>query len=257
MNLKGKIILITGASAGIGEACAHKFAELGSNLILFARRMEKLDNLAQKIRKDYGVKVLTRMVNVRSFDEVKTTVDHLPEEWRDIYGLVNNAGKALGMSKIQEGDLDDWEEMIDTNVKGLLYVSRCVLPGMVDRHKGHIINIGSLAGQEVYPMGNVYCGTKSFVRAVSRGMIIDLNGTGVRVTNVDPGLAETEFSIVRFHGDEDRAGGVYKGYTPLTGEDVADTVIYAATRPEHVQIQEIFLTPTDQATATIINKKLI
>lgn len=256
MNLKGKIVLITGASAGIGEACAYKFAELGANLILFARRSDKLEILAKKIQKEYSVKVLTGKLDVRTFHDVKKTIDNLPEDWKDIHFLVNNAGKALGMSKIQEGDLDDWEEMIDTNVKGLLYVSRCVLPGMVERKKGHVINIGSLAGHEVYPSGNVYCGTKSFVRAVSKGMIIDLNGTGVKVTNVDPGLVETEFSIVRFHGDEDRAKGVYKGFQPLTGDDVADAVIYAATRPEHVQIQEMFLTPTAQATATIMNKVL-
>jgi serine 3-dehydrogenase len=256
MNLRGKIILITGASAGIGEACAVKFAELGCNLILFARRANKLNHLAERLSAENHIKILTRQLDVRSFDEVKHTIDNLPEEWQNIYCLVNNAGKALGMNKIQEGMLDDWEEMIDTNVKGLLYVSRCVLPGMVERKHGHVINIGSLAGHEVSPMGNVYCGTKSFVRTVSKGMIIDLNGTGVRVTNVDPGLAETEFSIVRFHGDEERASTVYKGFKPLIGEDVADAVVYAATRPEHVQIQEIFLTPTAQATATVITKKL-
>jgi len=256
MNLKGKIVLITGASAGIGEACAYKFAELGANLILFARREEKLAKIAENIKSKYGVEVLTRTIDVRNNSSVEQVIAELPNIWQDIQVLVNNAGKALGMSKIQEGSLEDWEEMIDTNIKGLLYTSRAVLPGMVSRRTGHVINIGSLAGHEVYPSGNVYCGSKSFVRAVSKGMIIDLNGTGVRVTNVDPGLVETEFSIVRFHGDAEKAKNVYVGYTPLTGDDVADAVIYAATRPAHVQVQEIFITSTDQATATIVNKKM-
>jgi serine 3-dehydrogenase len=256
MKLKGKTALITGASAGIGAGCAYRFAEEGCNLILFARRKEILGNIAQDIREKYSVNVYTYQVDVRNYKECENVIKHFPPEIQNIDILVNNAGKALGLSKIQDGDLNDWEEMIDTNIKGLLYISRLILPNMVARKIGHIINIGSLAGHEVYPAGNVYCGTKSFVRAISKGMIIDLNGTDVRVTNIDPGLVETEFSLVRFHGDETRAENVYKGYEPLTPEDIADIALFAVTRPKHVQIQEIFVTPTAQANATIVHKEL-
>jgi NADP-dependent 3-hydroxy acid dehydrogenase YdfG len=256
VKLKGKIALITGASAGIGAAIAYAFAEEGCNLVLFARRKAILDEVAADIRSKYNVLVYTYQSDVRNYNQSKEIIENLPEEVQNIDILVNNAGKALGLSKIQDGELSDWEEMIDTNIKGLLYISRLVLPKMVERHSGHVINIGSLAGHEVYPAGNVYCGTKSFVRAISKGMIIDLNGTGVRVTNIDPGLVETEFSIVRFHGDETRAENVYKGYEPLQGKDIADIALFAVTRPEHVMIQEIFVTPTAQANATIVNKNL-
>lgn len=255
MKLINKTTFITGASAGIGLACAQKFAEQGSNLILLARRKEKLEQVADEIRNNYPVKVLTSTVDVRNYEEIKKLLDTLPAEFQKIDILINNAGKALGLSKIYEADLADWEEMIDTNIKGLLYCSRLIIPGMVARNEGLIINIGSLAGREVYPSGNVYCGTKSFVRAVSKGMIIDLNGTNVKVTNIDPGLVETEFSEVRFHGDKERASQVYVGYKPLTGEDIAEIAIFTATRPQHVQIQEIFVTPTAQATATIVSKR--
>ena len=255
MKLINKTTFITGASAGIGLACAQKFAEQGSNLILLARRKEKLEQVADEIRNNYPVKVLTSTVDVRNYEEIKKLLDTLPAEFQKIDILINNAGKALGLSKIYEADLADWEEMIDTNIKGLLYCSRLIIPGMVARNEGLIINIGSLAGHEVYPSGNVYCGTKSFVRAVSKGMIIDLNGTNVKVTNIDPGLVETEFSEVRFHGDKERASQVYVGYKPLTGEDIAEIAIFTATRPQHVQIQEIFVTPTAQATATIVSKR--
>ncbi len=255
MKLLNKTTFITGASAGIGLSCALKFAEQGSNLILLARRRDKLNQVADDIRKKHSVKVHTSTVDVRNFQEIKDFIDNLPEEWKKIDILINNAGKALGLSKIYEADLADWEEMIDTNIKGLLYCSRLILPDMVARNEGFVINIGSLAGHEVYPAGNVYCGTKSFVRAVSKGMIIDLNGTNVRVTNIDPGLVETEFSEIRFHGDKERASMVYKGYQPLTGDDIAEIAVFAATRPMHVQIQEIFVTPTAQATATIVSKK--
>lgn len=253
-KLSNKITFITGASAGIGLACAHKFAEQGSNLILLARRKEKLNLLANEIKEKYSVDVLTSAIDVRNYDAVKEFYNSLPFDWKKIDILVNNAGKALGLSKIYEADLADWEEMIDTNIKGLLYCSHIIIPDMVVRNEGLIINIGSLAGHEVYPAGNVYCGTKSFVRAVSKGMIIDLNGTNVKVTNIDPGLVETEFSEVRFHGDKERASQIYKGYKPLMGEDVAEIAVFVATRPLHVQIQEIFVTPTAQATATIIAK---
>lgn len=256
MKLINKTTFITGASAGIGLACAQKFAEQGSNLILLARRKEKLEQVGDEIRKSYPVKVLTSAVDVRNYEEIKIFLDTLPAEFQKIDTLINNAGKALGLSKIYEADFADWEEMIDTNIKGLLYCSRLIIPGMVARNEGLIINIGSLAGHEVYPSGNVYCGTKSFVRAVSKGMIIDLNGTNVKVTNIDPGLVETEFSEVRFHGDKERAGQVYVGYKPLTGEDVAEIAVFTATRPLHVQIQEIFVTPTAQATATIVSKRI-
>lgn len=255
IKLNNKTTFITGASAGIGLACAHKFAEQGSNLILIARRKDKLEQVAEEIKEKYSVKVLTSTVDVRNFDALKKFYDELPNEWREIDILINNAGKALGLNKIYEADLADWEEMIDTNIKGLLYCSRIIIPDMVARNKGFVINIGSLAGHEVYPAGNVYCGTKSFVRAISKGMIIDLNGTNVKVTNIDPGLVETEFSEVRFHGDKERASQIYKGYQPLTGEDIADIAVFAATRPLHVQIQEIFVTPLAQATATIVSKK--
>lgn len=256
MKLKNKTTFITGASAGIGLACAQKFAEEGSNLILIARRKEKLEKIAEELQKNYSVKVLTSTVDVRNYVDIKKFLDNLPEEWKRIDILINNAGKALGLSKIYEADLADWEEMIDTNIKGLLYCSRLIIPDMVARNEGFIINIGSLAGHEVYPAGNVYCGTKSFVRAISKGMIIDLNGTNVKVTNIDPGLVETEFSEVRFHGDKERASQIYKGYQPLTGQDIAEIALFAATRPLHVQIQEIFVTPTAQASATIISKKI-
>jgi len=256
MKLKGKVALITGASAGIGAATAYTFAEEGCNLILFARRKAILDEIASDIRSKYKVTVYTYQSDVRNYNQSKEIIENLPEEVKNIDILVNNAGKALGLSKIQDGELDDWEEMIDTNVKGLLYISRIVLPKMVERHSGHVINIGSLAGHEVYPAGNVYCGTKSFVRAISKGMIIDLNGTGVRVTNIDPGLVETEFSKVRFHGDDARAENVYKGYDALQGKDIADIALFAVTRSEHVQIQEVFVTPTAQANATIVHKVL-
>lgn len=255
-KLENKITFITGASAGIGLACARRFAEEGSNLILIARRQERLQEIAQSIQSEFKVEVLYSSLDVRNYDAIKQFYDNLTENWKNIDILINNAGKALGLNKFHEGLLEDWEEMIDTNIKGLLYCSRIIIPDMVNRNSGHIINIGSLAGHEVYPAGNVYCGTKSFVRAVSKGMIIDLNGTNIRVTNIDPGLVETEFSEVRFHGDKQRAKQVYQGYQPLTGEDIADIALFAVTRPPHVMIQEIFVTPTAQATATIVSKKI-
>ncbi|MFP4370014.1 MAG: SDR family NAD(P)-dependent oxidoreductase [Candidatus Kapaibacterium sp.] len=253
MNLTGKLTLITGASSGIGRACAEVFAEAGSNLILMARREEKLKELKNDLQ-PHGVKIKTFKVDVRNYEEVKSAIKSLNSELRNIDILINNAGLARGLEKIQEGVLNNWEEMIDTNVKGLLYVSREVLPIMAERKHGHVINIGSIAGHEVYPGGNVYCGTKHAVKAISKAMMIDMNGTNVRVTSIDPGLVETEFSKVRFHGDTDKAENVYKGYQPLRGSDIAEIALFAATRPLHVDMQQILVTPTAQATATILNK---
>ncbi len=249
-----KLVLITGASSGIGEACAEVFAEAGARLLLFARRKERLDEIAHKLRKEYGTDSLTISGDVRSRQEVENIINGLEAAWKDVDVLINNAGLARGLDKIQEGQLRDWEEMIDTNIKGLLYMSRLILPGMVSRGNGMVINIGSVAGHEVYPAGNVYCATKHAVRALTKGMAIDLNGTGVRAASIDPGLVETEFSDVRFHGDTERARGVYRGYTPLTGRDIAEIALFIASRPPHVMIQDVLVTPTDQANAYILNK---
>lgn len=255
MNLKGKISLITGASAGIGYSVAEVFAEAGSNLILTARRKELIDELATELREKYGVKVATYQNDVRNYSEVEKIINNLPSEWENIDILVNNAGLARGFSTIQEGDISDWEEMIDTNVKGLLYMSRLVLPGMVARGKGMLINIASIAGRAAYPKGNVYCGTKSAAKTISESMVIDLNGTGVRVCNIDPGMVETEFSLVRFHGDSTKAENVYKQFKPLIGRDIGEIALFVATRPAHVAIQDIMVTPTAQANAMIVDKK--
>lgn len=255
MKLKGKITLVTGATAGIGLACAEEFAANGSDVILIGRRKERLDEISHRIEKTYNVEAISIQCDVRNRDEVNKAIDSLESKWQNIDYLINNAGLARGLSKLHEGDHQDWDEMIDTNIKGLLYVSRRVIPMMVEAQSGMVINIGSLAGHEVYPNGNVYCGTKYAVKAISKGMTIDLNGTGVRVFNLDPGLVETEFSQVRFHGDNDRAEKVYQGYKPLTGKDIAEIAFFAATRPKHVNIQELLVTPTAQATATIVDKK--
>lgn len=254
-NLKKRTVFITGASAGIGKACAHTFAAAGARLLLAARRDEKLQELSGRLREEFGTEVLTITLDVRSADEVRRAVDALPDEWSAIDILINNAGLSRGLDPIQRGSLNDWEEMIDTNVKGLLYVSRAVLPGMVERRRGHVINIGSIAGREVYPAGNVYCATKHAVRALTKGMQIDLNGTGVRVTSVDPGMVETEFSIVRFRGNAEKAEGVYRGLTPLSATDVAEAILFCATRPPHVNVHELLLMPTDQATATVVHRQ--
>lgn len=254
-KLQGKVTLVTGATSGIGEACARYFAEAGSDLILLARRSDRLAAVAERLQKDYGVDTLTICCDVRDYEGVKRQLEVLAGRWKDIDILVNNAGLARGLTKIQEGVLEDWEDMIDTNIKGLLYVSRCILPGMVEKNEGTVINIGSIAGREAYPMGNVYCGTKHAVKAISRGMVFDLNGTAIRVINIDPGLVETEFSEVRFRGDKERAETVYKGYKPLTGDDIADIALYAATRPPHVLIQDIMVTPVAQASTMLTHKE--
>lgn len=253
-DLKKKTVLITGASSGIGLGCAHAFGREGARLILTARRKERLDALARELQKSFGSEVLTIQLDVRNQVAVEEAVQNLPASWQDIEVLVNNAGLSRGLDKLHEGKLDDWEEMIDTNVKGLLYVSRAVIPGMVARGKGTIVNIGSIAGHEVYPGGNVYCASKHAVDAITKGLRHDLVDTPIRVCTVDPGLVETEFSIVRFRGNEQRAKTVYQNLNPLTPDDVAEAVLYCATRPPHVQIAEIIILPTNQASATLVHR---
>jgi serine 3-dehydrogenase len=217
--------------------------------VLVARRVDRLETLADELRRRHGVEILTASLDVRDREAVEGWYGALPEGWRPIEILVNNAGLSRGIAPLQKGEISDWEEMIDTNVKGLLYVTRTVLPGMVDRGLGHVINIGSIAGHEVYPGGNVYCATKHAVTALNRGLAIDTLGTGVRVSSVDPGMVETEFSVVRFHGDRERADSVYVGLDPLTPDDVADAVLYCATRPPHANVREMILMPSAQAAA--------
>jgi 3-hydroxy acid dehydrogenase / malonic semialdehyde reductase len=255
MNLKDRIILITGASSGIGAACAEMFAEAGTKLILVARRLERLEKLAEELKEKYGCQSYQIALDVRDRSVVATTLADLPPEWADIDVLINNAGLSRGLDKLHEGSIDDWEEMIDTNIKGLLYVTRSLAPGMVARDRGHIVNIGSIAGHQAYPSGNVYCGSKAAVRSISAGLKQDLLGTAIRVTCIDPGMVETEFSQVRFHGDRDLAAKVYQNLTPLTSEDIADVVFFCVTRPSRVNISEILLVPTDQATATLVHRR--
>jgi serine 3-dehydrogenase len=252
-NLKDSIVVVTGASSGIGAACARTFLEQGARVIAVARRGDRLEELARNA--PHGSDALALELDVRDRTNVARTFDALPESWRSVDILVNNAGLSRGLDPIQSGSIDDWEEMIDTNIKGLLYVTRALLPGMVERGRGHVINIGSIAGHEVYPKGNVYCATKHAVDAITKGMQLDLNGTGVRVTTVDPGLAATEFSSVRFRGDSQRADAVYDGYRPLSGEDVASVVLFAATLPEHMYIKEMIVMPSAQASATVVDKR--
>jgi 3-hydroxy acid dehydrogenase / malonic semialdehyde reductase len=254
-RMEGRIVFITGASSGIGRSCARAFAAEGARLILAARRKDRIDSLAGEFRAERATESFTAALDVRRAGEVTKFVSDLPAAWAEIDVLVNNAGLSRGLDKLHEGLLEDWEEMLDTNVKGLLYVSRAVLPGMVARNRGHVINIGSIAGREVYPGGNVYCASKFAERAVSKGMMIDLNGTSIRVSTVDPGMVETEFSLVRFHGDDERAARVYKGTAPLTPDDVADAVVYCATRPAHVNVAELVLLPTAQASATAVHRR--
>jgi NADP-dependent 3-hydroxy acid dehydrogenase YdfG len=253
-SLSGKIVFLTGASSGIGLACAHAFAREGARLVLSARRKDRLDTLIQELKNAYGTDAIAIQLDVRQQPAVEKAVQALPQSWQDIEILINNAGLSRGLDKLHEGKLQDWEEMIDTNVKGLLYVSRAVIPGMVARKRGMIINIGSVAGHEVYPGGNVYCATKFAVDALTRGLRHDLVDTPLRVCTVDPGLVETEFSIVRFRGNEERAKTVYQNLAALTGEDVAEAVLFCATRPPHVQIAELIVLPTNQASTTLVHR---
>lgn len=251
-RLKNKIVFVTGATAGIGEACAVDFAKEGADLILCARREDKLNKLAESIKKSFGVKVFSFRLDVRDREAVKKEISALPDEWKQIDILVNNAGLAKGFGKVDDGDIDAWEQMIDTNVKGLLYVTRQVLPLMASRNEGHVINIGSVAGHEVYPNGNVYCATKFAVDALSKGIRLDMLDKKIKVSTISPGLVETEFSEVRFSGDKERAKQVYKGFMPLVAEDISDLVLFAATRPQHVNINEIVVTPTAQGSSTMV-----
>jgi len=254
-SLKNKVVMVTGASAGIGYSCARIFAKSGAKLILAARRSAKIKKLAEGLAKKYKTESIVLELDVRDQKQVEEKINSLPAKWKKIEILVNNAGLSRGLDKLHEGQLLDWEEMIDTNIKGLLYVSRMVIPLMVKRNKGHIINIGSIAGHEVYPQGNVYCATKHAVDAITKGMQIDLVDTAVRVSTVDPGMVETEFSEVRFRGDKKRAKTVYQGLRPLKGDDIADAVLWVATRPPHVNVHQVLIMPTDQASATIVNRK--
>jgi serine 3-dehydrogenase len=254
MKLSGRTVLITGASAGIGAACARAFAAEGARLVLAARRAERLQELADKLRGG-GTDVLALELDVRDAAAVSQVIGGLPGEWSGIDVLVNNAGLGRGLDKLWQGQPADWDEMVDTNVKGLLYVTGAVVPGMVKRGHGHVINLGSVAGHEVYPGGAVYCATKHAVAAITRGLRMDVLGTGIRVSTVDPGMVETEFSVVRFHGDEGRAKNVYRDMTPLTPDDIAETIVWVATRPAHVCIDEIIIKPTDQASATLVHRK--
>jgi 3-hydroxy acid dehydrogenase/malonic semialdehyde reductase len=250
-----RTVLVTGASAGIGAACARAFAAAGARLVLGARRTGRLEALAAELRDAHGAESHLLELDVRDAGAVSAAVAGLPAEWAEIDVLVNNAGLGRGLEKAHEGDPADWDEMVDTNVKGLLYVTRAVVPGMVARGRGHVVNIGSVAGHEVYPGGAVYCATKHAVGAITKGLRMDLLGTGVRVSTVDPGLVETEFSVVRFRGDQERADRVYAGLTPLVADDIADAVLWCATRPPHVNIDEIIVKPTAQASATLVHRE--
>lgn len=246
-----KTVLITGATSGIGQACARKFAENGDRLILTGRNEKRLADIKKHLA-EKGSDVLTLTFDVRDREKAAKIIESLPAEWQEIDVLVNNAGLALGLEPEFEGNPDDWETMIDTNVKGLLTMTRLVVPGMVQRNRGHIINVGSVAGDAAYAGGNVYCATKAAVKALSDGLRIDVANTAIRVTNLKPGLVETNFSNIRFHGDHDRAANVYKGIKPLTGDDIADVAVYAANAPAHVQIAEVLILATHQASGSVI-----
>ncbi|MBQ9545724.1 MAG: SDR family NAD(P)-dependent oxidoreductase [Bacteroidales bacterium] len=248
------IALITGATSGIGEACARKFAQGGYNIIITGRKADLLKSLADQL-KGMGADVLTLLFDVRDAKAARTAVDSIPQEWRNIDVLINNAGLALGLDKEHEGDMEDWDIMIDTNIKGLLTMTRYIVPAMAERNSGHIINIGSVAGDAAYAKGAVYCATKAAVKTISDGLRIDLADTAVRVTNIKPGLVETNFSVTRFHGDQQRAEGVYKGIKPLTGDDIADVAFYAASAPKHVQIAEVLVLATHQASGSVIYRE--
>jgi NADP-dependent 3-hydroxy acid dehydrogenase YdfG len=251
---KKRIALITGATSGIGEATAKLLAVNSFKLILCGRRTERLDMLQKEL--SVSTEVITLAFDVRDRNEVERLLGSLEEDWGRVDVLINNAGNAHGLAPIQSSNVDDWDAMIDINVKGLLYTSHCVIPGMVERNGGHIINLGSIAGKETYPNGNVYCASKYAVDALTKGMRIDLNAHGIKVTGIHPGLVETEFSLVRFKGDESRASSVYKGYQPLKPEDIADIILFTLTRPAHVVVADLVVFPVAQASATIVKKDL-
>jgi 3-hydroxy acid dehydrogenase / malonic semialdehyde reductase len=247
-----RIVLITGATSGIGEATARLLAKKNYRLILCGRRADRLLSLKNELQKQ--TEVTTLAFDVRDYHAVESAVGSLPSSWKKIDVLINNAGNAHGLDPIQTGSIEDWDAMIDINVKGLLYVSRAIIPGMTERKSGHIINIGSIAGKEVYPQGNVYCASKFAVDAVTRGIRLDLNPFGIKVTGIHPGLVETEFSVVRFKGDQERAANIYKGFDPLKGDDIADIILYVLSAPSHVVLADITVFPTAQASATMVKK---
>jgi len=249
-----KIALITGATSGIGEACAHIFAQNGYNLILLARREDRLGKIAHHLEDKYAITIKQVTTDVRDKGTLTSALEEIPAEWKKVDVLINNAGLSQGLDPIDKGNTDDWDTMIDTNVKGLLYVTKIVSNWMIPNKSGHIINIGSIAGQEVYPNGNVYCATKHAVDALSRSMRIDLLQHDIKVTAINPGMVETEFSVVRFKGDAERAKNVYTGLEPLIADDIADAIWYAVSRPKHVNINDMLIMPTAQATATLINR---
>lgn len=251
-----KTILITGASSGIGEGCARKFASQGARLILNSRSTDKLTALAEELKEKYDAECYVMPFDVCDRESAAAALNALPQEWKSIDVLVNNAGLAIGVDKEYEGNLDEWDVVIDTNVKALLSMTRLVVPGMIERGRGHIINIGSIAGDAAYPGGSVYCATKAAVKALSDGLRIDLVDTPLRVTNIKPGLVETNFSVVRFRGDKEKADNVYRGIKPLNGDDIAEVVYFAASAPEHMQVAEILVMPTYQATGSIVSKNL-
>ncbi|OFX49055.1 MAG: NAD(P)-dependent oxidoreductase [Bacteroidetes bacterium GWA2_30_7] len=251
-----KIALITGATSGIGYSTALKLAENGYDTIITGRRLNLLSELEKRIKKEYKTNVLSLSFDIRNNDEIIKIFEKLPSNWQNIDVLVNNAGLAVGLEPIQSGKIDDWERMIDTNLKGLLYITRKVVPTMIQNKSGHIINIGSIAGKEVYPNGNVYNATKHAVDALSQAMRIDLVSFGIKVTAIHPGMVETEFSLVRFQGNEKSAKNIYKGFSPLLANDIADAIIFVVTRPSHVNINDMIIMPTAQASATVINKEV-
>lgn len=253
--MKDKIVLITGATSGIGEGCARKFASMGSDLILNGRNKEKLDQLKKELEAAYKVEILLLPFDVRDRMSAREALDSLSGKWKNIDVLINNAGLVIGVDKEFEGNLDEWDIMLDTNIKALLAMTRMVVPGMVERGKGHIINIGSIAGDAAYPGGSVYCATKAAVKALSDGLRIDLVDTPLRVTNIKPGMVQTNFTVVRYRGDKEKADNFYKGIHPLDGNDIAEVIYYAASAPAHIQIAEVLVMPTNQATGTISYKK--
>ena len=254
-SLKDRVVMITGASSGIGMACAGAFAAFGAKLLLGARRIDRLEALTRDIKSRYSVDVFPVKMDVTRYEDLKRTWSELPSEWKGVDILLNNAGLSLTLNKLQDGLVGDWETMIDTNVKGLLYVTRLVLPGMVERNRGHIINMGSLAGLGAYPGGNVYCATKAAVRMLSDGMRMDLFGKAIRVTNIEPGMVKTEFSLVRWKGDQELADKTYEGVDYLSPEDLAEVILFCASRPSHVNIGELVITPTDQVSFSMLNRK--
>ncbi|EIW16206.1 MULTISPECIES: SDR family oxidoreductase [Pelosinus] len=255
-TLKNKIVFISGASGGIGKACAELFAKAGAKLIISARTVEKVQEVANEIKEKYQTEVLALQLDVQDKKAVNELIDTLPLDWQKIDILVNNAGLARGLDKLHEGDPEDWEAMIDTNVKGLLYLTRKIVPQMLEHNlNGHVINIGSTAGIMAYPGGTVYCATKAAVKFISDGLRMDVVDTPIRVTNIQPGMVETNFSVIRFHGNQQQADNVYDGIEPLVAEDIADIVVYAASAPAHVQICEVTVTPTHQATGGIVHKE--